>query len=208
MIKINLALKKQSGLAAAATQKKSFLPKFSGDASGLRRLLVPAMMCVVATIVADSVKSEELSKVEVEVQKRQSEKAKLAADLEKFKGVEQLKVQLEADELLLRNKIAALTLLQKDRPETFHMLRGLSETIPADTWLTSFKIESRNVQLQGSALQYPSISDFMRRLNETPYFGEVALKSSKQDNTNSGATGLQSRAIFELDLKKKLGGGT
>lgn len=229
MIKINLALKKQaSALGSAKASQKSkagdsilqrLLPSLfrtktaaavnataaAGSATAFepRRLLAPAVAVVAALFLADSIKNDELGKLDQELQVRHAEKAKLESDLAKLKGFEQIKAQLEADEKLIRTKMIALQTLQTDRSSSFDALRVLAEVIPPDTWLGQFKIENAKGSLLGASLTYQSVSDFMRRLEETPLFQNVQLKTTKQDASSS--TGLQQRAVFELQFQKRDG---
>ncbi len=104
----------------------------------------------------------------------------------------------------------ALQILQADRSGSFETLRVLAEVIPSDTWLSQFKIEGQagkfTGQLSGASLTYQSVSDFMRRLEETPQFMDIQLKSTKQDST--ATMGLHQRATFELQFKRRELGGS
>ncbi|MGK5084961.1 PilN domain-containing protein [Bdellovibrionota bacterium FG-1] len=210
MIKINLALKKQS--TSVAGDSRSAAPGGGGMLAGMRDVKFDglkdlpirklALMVIVgfgATYLLDDFKATEIKIVEDQLVKARDEQSKLTAELTRTKGYEDIKKTLDADELMLRTKIDTIQKLLADRQNPPKMMMTLATTIPQDVWLKGLKIKDREVSLQGASIGFNSISDFMKGLNESAYFSDVQLKGTQQERDELGSD----IAGFELVAKRR-----
>lgn len=60
------------------------------------------------------------------------------------------------------------------------LLESLAKNMPEDLWLTKLRIEDAAVSIEGMALVYKSIGDFMGRINATPYFAQSVSLADAQ----------------------------
>jgi Tfp pilus assembly protein PilN len=210
MIKINLATRKQpsgasiegKGLNLGGFQFPAGFSKISvNDLKDLpiRKLLLPLVVCVALTYLVDSFKEDEMTKVQDEAAKVAAEKVQLQANAGKLKGYEALKRSMEADEQIMRSKLAVVQGLVADRTNPPKILRSLSSALPKDVWLSEFKAADKEVSFRGFSLDFNQISDFMKNLNESAYFSDVTIKSTQQAKDELGVD----VASFDLVAKRR-----
>lgn len=225
MIKINLATRKQS--ASVSSEKKSasvggglsaLLAKFkpsgggssagSGSSSGkealaalpLRRLVLALALCAGGYFYLEDLKEEELKGWDDKVKVVSSENEKLKKELQKTKEYASIKKSIDADELLLKNKIGVIQTLLKGRQAPHEILLTLATSIPKEVWLKGVKIDNADVSLKGFAIGFNQVSGFMKSLNESAYFSDVRLQNSQQEKDDG-----KEIAAFELAAKRRGG---
>jgi Tfp pilus assembly protein PilN len=212
MIKINLALRKQPSGATegtkgtGATFNTFSLEKFK-DArlDGLKELPIKKLALFITAIglswyFMDDWKATKLADLDTEISKLTAERARLSKMLEKTKELDVLKKALETDEALIRNKIETVQKLIQDRQTPPKLLLSLSSGMPAEVWISDFKIEKDEVTFHGSSLNFGQISDFMKTINESALFKDVKLVKTEQAKDNK--TGMEI-ADFELQAKRR-----
>lgn len=195
MIKINLATRKQSPVAAA----RPAAGKLSGNLDGLKELPLRKMILLGAVVFLGNMTVEELKDSEVEavqavLVQAQSEQAKLRMEAAKVAEYEKMQAQIEADERALRTKIQTIQKLTSERRKTIQMLMAVSNAAPDDLWIREISLKDINLSIKGSAVGMNLVSDFMKKLGENRYFTDLNLRSTEQ-----AAPGPQSEtADFEL----------
>jgi len=211
MIKINLALRKQS-LSAEGARGGAL-----GGLSGLgspdqlvkalevfkdfpwKKIVVPVLVAVAATYTVDQLKESALQKIEEEVSSVMAEKPKLEQEAQKLKSYEGIKKELESDEAVMRIKIDTIKKLIQGRSTPPKVLITLANTVPKEVWIEEFKVEDSKVSIRGSSKGYGPISDFMKSIGESIYFGEMVLKGTQQAKDSSGDEVIN----FELEGKQR-----
>lgn len=208
MIKINLASKKASAIASGGGGA-GLLAKFGGGSGALQNLTPEKKAMIVTGVLYGGVvlganhfiegyKTQELEKVQSEIAAIES-KIKLAdSELSKTTGFEKLKKDLENDEKLIRTKIETIQSLINERTTPPKILIALSQATPKDVWIQNFSLKENKLSLSGRAYGIALVSDFMRSLEETIYFKDVVLKSSRQAKEQG-----QELATFELEANRK-----
>ncbi len=196
MIKINLALKKQAVSAEAGGETKSIRMNFAKfDAEfikgifeefPIRSMLVPVFVYLGVSWFYEDYTKTELEKVAAEVEQAEESKRKVMAELAKTKGYEEIKKSIEADELLLRNKLELLKSILNGRERTPLMLRSIAEVRPKEIWLRTLDISATEVKLNGTSVDFNLIPHFMRLLESSTYFNGVDMKSYKADRDETG----------------------
>ena len=105
---------------------------------------------------------------------------------EKARQVEEIKKKLSA----LKKKIEIVNQLKMYRKSPPQLLAEMTKMVVPDRMqLTMLEAEDNTVSLQGLALDNETIAAFMTRLERSPLFSTVTLKSAKQV------------AHFDIDMK-------
>ena len=95
---------------------------------------------------------------------------------EKADRVAQIKKDLKA----LEDKLDIVSALKKQKDEQFILFDQMTDLIiPGRMWLESFKIDGANVTVKGIAFDNPTIAEFMEKLEKSPLFSKVDLKTAK-----------------------------
>jgi Tfp pilus assembly protein PilN len=217
MIKVNLASKKQAviaqGGAVAATKKPAFDLKnfdvgrirdslsfdFLKDPQ-TRKLLLVAAVSIMAYFALDGYETDQVKKQEEILTQVNADNVKLAADLAKTKGYEAVKLEIDADEKILKTKLDTIKTLMAERQIPPKLLLALSNDIPSETWLSDFALTDKDLKMKGSSVGYGEITDFMKMLGENEFLTDVKLVTSKQEKDPTNGMDL---ASFELSAKRK-----
>ncbi|OFZ53057.1 MAG: hypothetical protein A2428_11555 [Bdellovibrionales bacterium RIFOXYC1_FULL_54_43] len=204
MIRINLASRKQSqstgdSKIGLSSRLGGFDSDFFKDPIVYRTLLV-AFLCFLAGNVADSFKEEKMKRVEGALAAMTADRTKLEKESGQMKYYEELRKSLEADEAIIKRKLDTILELIADRNVPPRILRTLANSIPKEVWLSQFAIRDGEVTIKGGAAGFTQISDFIKALTESAYFGDVNMKNSVQ-----GKEGGADIAEFELAAKQSKG---
>jgi len=200
MIKINLATKKQAAFAAeGGTSALGGLRGTRIDMDLIKEL--PVIRVLLSLVVAFLLysgsayqKEQVINGLEQERIAAQAEITELTKKVAATNGYENLKKNLEENEIRLRTKIETITTLVKDRTKSPKMLLIMSQIIPREVWLENFSIKGDDISIKGGATDFNMVSDFMKRLDESIYFDNPTLIDS---DTQKG------QATFSLKTGRK-----
>ena len=161
MIRINLLPVKETELAARRSQEI--------------RLVVLMLLLLALGIVADRVRySRTMAQLDQE-----------AADLEAELVVLREKVaeatRLDQQRKDLDTKLKVIAELSQKRVGPAGVLRDLSKATPDRLWLTDVTESAGAATIAGKALDNQTIADFLRALANSPYFKNVDLSETTQD---------------------------
>ena len=209
MIRINLIQKKQAsyvsggggGGAKSTAAGMSALKSFSsGGAAGVATLVksigIPVVLSIGANFGYDYYISQKTSEMAQEVSKLDQEKDRINKELQKIKGFESVKVELERSQMVLRTKIDTIEKLIRGRDFTPKSLITLAQAMPKDIWMTEIKATESAFSFKGGTVDVGLVSDFMSKLGQTIYFKDVSLKSTASDSSGRQAT-------FELGARRE-----
>lgn len=161
-----------------------------------------AVILIAGTWYLGEKRAEYIAEVDAQIAEIDSKDALLMSELSKTSGYEQTKRNLEQDEKTIRTKIKTIQELILDRTTPPKILMALSEAIPKDVWLRDFKLQNRRFTISGSANGMDVVSDFMKGLEETIYFKNIVLRSSKTETTQKAG---RQTAQFELEGERRDG---
>jgi type IV pilus assembly protein PilN len=99
----------------------------------------------------------------------QAEIDRLAADVAKVDEMEKFKAELE-------RKLAVIQGLRDKKAGPVHMLDEIAVATPEKLFVTSVKEKSGQLQLAGVSVSNDVISQFLRALDDSPYFEGVYLE--------------------------------
>lgn len=204
MIKINLALRKRAA-AVGASEKAGggfSIPKFDSEVfkePQLRKLALGLIVLVMASYAIDEVKTDQLHKLDQDIEKVQADNNKAKAELAKTAGYDALKKQIDDDEKLIRTKLETIQKLMADRQVPPKLLLSLSNMIPKDVWLSDFTLSDTDLKIKGSSIGFDPVADFMKSMNDSDYLNNVKLMNSA--NATDPVAGEVTN--FELEAKRK-----
>ncbi len=209
MIRINLIQKKQpsyvnssqkSGDADSGGGLSSFKKLGAGGMEGLLPMLksigIPVVIGLAANYAYNFYIDERVAEMAQETAKLEDEKTRINAELNKIKGFESVKVELERNELVLRTKIDTIEKLIRGRDFTVKTLVTLAQAMPRDIWMTEFSATETNFELKGGTVELGLVSDFMSKLGQTIYYRDVTLKSTSADPNGK-------QANFDLTARRE-----
>lgn len=107
--------------------------------------------------------------------------ADLQTDLKKYEKVNREIASLQKQLDTLRKKTKVIEDLTLSREEAVRLLDVLTRVVVEKRmWLTNFRASGSSISFSGTALDNKTIADFMTRLETSPRFTSVRLKSSQQ----------------------------
>lgn len=113
------------------------------------------------------------------IEQRQNEITRTQQRLQELQKVIEEIEKFEAQRQALEQKLEVIAKLEKEQRLPVRLLDELYLTLEDDLWLNSFNLEGENLNVTGSALSNPVLSNYMRKLEESPYFGEIRLVVSQ-----------------------------
>lgn len=98
----------------------------------------------------------------------------------KYKEKADRVAQIKKDLKILEDKLEIVSSLKKQKEEQLILFDHMTDLIiPGRMWIESFKINSANVTIKGIAFDNPTIAEFMEKLEKSPLFSKVDLKTAK-----------------------------
>ena len=127
----------------------------------------------------------------------------LRAEIEQQKRIEKEIQALEHTKAQILGRMEIIQNLQASRPEMVHVFDEMVRTLPEEVYLTNLRRNGEMLVMSGVARNNNLVSDFMRHLRTSNWFGEPLLKVINNKEV------LDIRAsFFEMQAaKKKLKGG-
>ncbi len=107
--------------------------------------------------------------------------AQLEADIERYKPQQILVEGFKTKKKELQNKLDIIASLEGARSGPVRILDELSSKVPERLWLTGITTKGKGIKLEGRSLDTGVVADFLRGLNESPFFSNVDL-----DKTSGG----------------------
>ncbi len=223
MIKINLAKKKKTsggvfGLDLKALSPASFFPFFKRRKEGLESpeskdpqkfdfknspIVKAAIAIGIAYFVEDSIqgyKKDAVSQFEKKITSIENQITGIQTKLNKIKGFEIVKKQLEEDEKTIRSKLEILNIVLQSRDEPSKMLLHIAQNIPEEVWLTEIQVKDDAVNFAGATPGYTQVSDLLKALNESSFFSEINLRGIEETTSTTREQRVQT---FQINAKKR-----
>lgn len=210
MIKINLALRKQpsyvaggaGGVLSGAPLTK-ILTKIRSAPSGalqdvpLAKVGMFVGLAIVVSVGLDQFESRAVDRVTQQLTAAQEKSKGLAAYASKVKEAEAIRATLAADTLLIRTKIDSIQKLMNERRSGVNLLLVLSDSVPADVWVTRFDAKPESVTIEGQSAGFGQVSDFIKKLSESTYLSDLNMERAVRDNVSPDV------AQFRLNAKRR-----
>lgn len=127
--------------------------------------IVAAIVVVVATDLVQSKRIRDTNNQIVEAEKRIKALEVIKNKVEEFK----------AKNKELENKIKVISVLEENRNGPLLVMDALGQAIPNRAWIDRFSVKGYSAQIEGTAWDELTVSDFMKKLQSSPYFQGVDL---------------------------------
>ena len=114
-----------------------------------------------------------------EISSAQSQVAQMKQQIDAFKPQLAQVEQYRAKKADIERKLGVIHDLDRSRSGPVHVLDELSSHAPERLWLTSIEAVSTGLTLQGMSLDNEVVATFMKALEDSPYFGDVELRSTE-----------------------------
>lgn len=102
-----------------------------------------------------------------------------------LKDVEQKVEEFKEKNKELERRIQVIAELEKKRTGPLYVMEALSDSIPEKAWISDLQSKGNNASISGVAWNEFTVSDFMKSLQKSSYFGNVNLKVIKKTNVNN-----------------------
>lgn len=127
----------------------------------------------------------------------------LQGEIARLKKAEEEIKELDRVKERLLNRLQVIQDLQARRPGMVRAFDVLVRILPEDVYLTSMSVAGNSLTLKGVASSNNVVSEFMRNLADSPWFGEPTLKViENQDVSDIRAS------VFELSVNRTVPKGT
>ncbi|MCP3872819.1 MAG: pilus assembly protein PilN [Desulfobacteraceae bacterium] len=123
--------------------------------------------------------------------------------ISKYKEKADRVAKIKKDLKVLKDKLAIVKSLEGQREKQLILFDGMTNLIiPERMWLESFKTDNNTVIIKGIAFDNPTIADFMKKLEGSPLFNKVDLRTAKMKKFK-GNIELKSFELLCRKTKKK-----
>jgi len=122
----------------------------------------------------------------------------LRAEIEQQKRVEKEIQALEKTKVQILSRMEIIQSLQASRPEMVHVFDEMVRMLPEEVYLTNLRRNGESLIMTGVARNNNLVSDFMRQLRASNWFGEPQLKI-----INNRELADVRASYFEMQVAKK-----
>ena len=124
--------------------------------------------------------SKEKQAKEEEQNQLTTELNKLKRDIKKNQDVKDMILAFNKQAEVLKARSAQIEEIRQLKINPQRILERIARDVPDEVWLTSIELTpSKTISIQGEALEYQSIGDFMTKLNDSKFFNRsLNLKES------------------------------
>ena len=126
------------------------------------------------------------SGIDNEIASREASVRQLKANIEKFKPEQEKVAAFKAKKKQLQVKLDVIHGLDRARSGPVRLLDEISNRTPERLWLTKLITQGKKVTISGESLDTGVVADFLRGLNESPYFVDVDLESTSRGKAIEG----------------------
>ena len=110
----------------------------------------------------------------------------LQGDLVRFKPQQEKLAEFKIKKAALEEKLATIRELDEARKGPVRLLGEVGNQTPDRLWLTQISADGQQVTLEGASLDNSVVADFLRNLNDSPYFSEVDLDKTAREKEIRG----------------------
>lgn len=162
-------------------------------------IAIKVVLLIIPVLIVMGYEKYDEQKGKVKLNFIRNEVNKLTASLGKYgKQVQEVR-RIQEEKKRLDGRINTIVDLSKDRLTNAKALNALHEVVPPEAWIEDMSINQGAVIFKGKATDDLTVSQFLRNLNESIYFEDVSLKSTKERSSSSGV-------VKAFEIHAKLGG--
>ena len=116
--------------------------------------------------------------------------SKLTAELATKRDIRKQMDQLNKEEVELQRQLNAVNALQKDRSLAFRTVDNIVVSLPQKVWLTKIEYQDRTMDLDGRCWEYFPINDFVKTINESTQYMNVAFRGIEAELVQNKVQGV------------------
>ncbi len=123
---------------------------------------------------------KENTEKEAEIEGLNQQIAKFKGDIRKNRDLKEMKEAFEKQAETLKSRTSQIDEILQLKINPQRILERIAHDVPDTVWLSSIELNpNKTATIQGEALDYKSIGDFMAKLNESKFFNRsLKLKDS------------------------------
>lgn len=142
-----------------------------------------------------SFQARKLAQLDREIESLRQELVRLEQQTKEVKDLDRKRAELQA-------KLRVIEDLKKRRTGPARVLSDLADATPEKLWLTEFTESGGAASIQGLAMDNQTIAEFMRRLQQSPYFYDVDLVETSQTLIQPGTGAADGSPSFKKFIVK------
>ncbi len=173
--------------------KINLLPKESRKRVGLGEQIFIIALVLILNFVGIGVYWGYLNGV---IEQKQADIARTQQRLQELQKVIDEINKFEAQRKALEQKLEVIAKLEKEQRLPVRLLDEVYLTLEDDLWLNSFTQRGEDLNVAGSALSHPILSNYMRKLDNSLYFDQIRLIVAQ-----TRAIGGQDVRDFQINMK-------
>lgn len=150
----------------------NLLPKEARKRVGVTEQIVIIVVVLILTVAGIIFWLKTLNGIIEQKQTQIAQTKQRLAELQKI--IDEIKA-FEAQRAALERKLEIIAKLQKEQQVPVHLLDHLYLALVDDMWLNSFSEGGGRISLSGSALSHPVVSNYLRSVENSPFFANVEL---------------------------------
>ncbi|GEM_PF-1623949 len=216
MIRVNLGrkIKQKSNAVGGKASLSDIINKLKGgtkggEASGdtfdfrnstILKVIILAAILYGADFFIENEKAKKMTVLKAEQNTLQAEITRLTAEVEKSRGYETVKQQLEQHEQTVRTKLETISKLLANRSGPSKMLIQIAQSIPSDVWITEMKVTEEAISIAGGTPGYSQVSDFLKSLSESSFLHDPRISGIEE---NISAAKDQLFQSFEISASRR-----
>lgn len=108
----------------------------------------------------------------------------LQSEIDRIKKVEKEIKELDRAKARLLGRLEIIQNLQSSRPGMVRVFDALARRVPENIYLDSLTSNGKSLKIEGIAYSNNVVSDFMRELELSPWFGEPVLRVVENKTVN------------------------
>jgi len=143
-----------------------------------RQSILAATPVVLALLIIAGVHFSLQTRIDDTLQEITTVKSAIKRSKLKLKEIDTFKKQ----KAMLNKKLDVIATLQKGKLGPVHLLDELASRLPGNLWLTAVKQTGTTLEITGKAFDNIVISNYMRSLEQSPYFTSVDLMKIQTKN--------------------------
>lgn len=196
MIKINLLGKRKASgpIPFGLDEKLAKLGIRPEDLLELRPALLRLGVLLAGLYLANYVPNElhrrKIEMLDAQIAEFAQQSSKLTAELATKRDIRKQMDQLNKEEVELQRQLNAVNALQKDRSLAFRTVDNIVVSLPQKVWLTKIEYQDRTMDLDGRCWEYFPINDFVKTINESTQYMNVAFRGIEAEAVQNKVQGV------------------
>lgn len=147
---------------------------------------------------------EKLQQEQAKLEALNSEKSKLAVEVEALKDFDKQIEALNKQEEKLKAKLEVVKAILNKRQNPWEVLVYVAQNIPTELWLTSLQYEGKKLVFKGLSIDYTPQGIFLENIKKSIFFDKNVIYSKSETPPVAGAA----KNLAPFEMTTSLAGGS